>query len=109
MYCADHDPITCAGAVQCLTCFAVGFPLDAEWIDPELLLVTYEAPCRHMKSLTEIVDPADITWTDLELAKYVRGRRCADRNARGRPCRSYARPGSDFCWMHQAQPQQRSA
>jgi hypothetical protein len=109
MYCADHDPIICAGAVRCGTCGAVGYPREAEWVSESLILATYEAPCRHVKSRTMVVDPASIPYTDQELAKYVRGRRCAGHNARGRPCRSYARPGSDFCRAHQAHPAARRA
>lgn len=109
MSCLDQDPITVVGARQCGTCAAVGYPLDAMWISESLILVTYEASCRHAKSETVVIDPSTIVTTELELAKYVRGRRCAGRNARRRPCRAYAQPGSDFCWSHQEQPDSRGA
>jgi hypothetical protein len=103
MHRLDHDPITVVGARQCGTCAAVGYPLDAAWISGSLILVTYEASCRHVKSETAVVNPASIVSTELELAKYVRGRRCSGLNSRRRPCRAYARPGSDFCWSHRDQ------
>jgi hypothetical protein len=107
--CLHHDPITVVGARQCGTCAAVGYPLDAIWVSDSLILVTYDASCQHVKSGTVVIDPASIVTTDLELARYVRGRRCAGVNARRRPCRAYAQPGSDFCWSHRGQPDSRGA
>jgi hypothetical protein len=102
-YCPVHDPILCAGARQCMICGAVGFPLDAEWIDDIMILVSYEGACRHARAATVIVDTMSITaGSDIDLTRYVRGRRCAGRTRRGRPCRAYARPGSDFCGAHPA-------
>jgi hypothetical protein len=105
----DADALLRAGAIQCEACGAAGLPTDAAALTPALILVTYESPCNHQRPATMLVHTGSISEVDLDLSKYLRGRRCAarcrGRRTRGRLCRAYAQPGSDFCWVHQPSPQ----
>ena len=105
---AEHDPILCAGAVQCRACRRVTFPTDAGALGGGWIIATFPRPCEHVAGSTVLIDlrdvkmPAGARLAALdELARYVPGRRCAGRSKRGRPCRSYAAPGSDYCRPHQ--------
>lgn len=101
---AEHDPIVQAGAARCLECDRVAFPIDAARLDTTLIIATYPAPCGHVRARTLVIALDDLPAAppDPELSTHVSGRRCSSRNRKGRPCRSYAEPGSDFCHAHHA-------
>ena len=101
---AEPDPILRAGAVRCRACRRAAFPTDAGALGGGWIIATFPRPCEHVAGGTLLLDlrdggrPAPLS----ELAQYVSGRRCAGRNKRGRPCGSYAVPGSDYCRQHEA-------
>jgi hypothetical protein len=101
---AERDPIVQAGALRCRECGCVAFPADAARLDETLIIADYPAPCVHASGGTLVIGVADLPAAPPEpsLALYVRGRRCAGLNREGRPCGSYARPGSDYCLHHPA-------
>jgi hypothetical protein len=73
------------------------------------IIAMYPRPCEHDVGGTILIDLRDVEMSERtrpappgDLARYVAGRRCTGRNKRGRPCGSYAAPGSDYCRAHQA-------
>lgn len=104
---AEHDPILRAGAVRCRACRRVAFPADAGTLGGGWIIASYPRPCEHIGGGTILIDLRDVEVSTRpaplhELAQYVPGRRCAGRNKKGRGCRSYAAPGSDYCHAHHA-------
>lgn len=99
---AEHDPIIQAGAIRCAACDRVAFPTDATRLDAALIIADYPAPCSHVIGGTVVIalDDLPAAPADPSLPLYVRGRHCAGRNRKGRPCGSYATPGSDYCRYH---------
>ncbi len=98
----QRDALLYARFLDCSECKKVSFPIDAEWLDSELILVTYPAICPHMNAITAVVEAREliIATAAADPERYLPGRRCAGRNRRGRHCRAYAKPGSDFCIAH---------
>jgi hypothetical protein len=106
---AEHDPILWAGAIRCLVCRRAAFPTDAGTLGGGWIIATYPRPCEHDAGGTILIDLRGVEMSAAtrptplyELARYVPGRRCAGHNKKGRPCRSYASPGSDYCHAHHA-------
>lgn len=99
---AEHDPIVQAGAMRCVACGRVAFPIDAARLDAERIIATYPAPCSHLGARVLVIDLDDLAAApaDPALWAYVSGRHCTGVNRKGRPCGSYAAPGSDFCHAH---------
>lgn len=102
MEAAKHDPIVQAGAMRCPKCGRVAFPTDAARLDAALIIAVYPAPCGHVDGRTLVIDVEDLPAAPVDpaLSLYVPGRHCAGRNRKGRPCGSYAVPGSDYCHAH---------
>lgn len=98
----QRDPLLYARFLECRVCKRVSFPVDAEWLDGELILATYPGVCSHLRTVTAVMGVRelviDTAFADTEL--YLPGRRCASRNRLGRRCRAYANPGSCFCPAH---------
>lgn len=107
-YGPEHDPILRAGVARCTRCSRIVFPVDAGWLPGGLILASYPAVCTHARGTVMIVDPAALPERDpgfdleryFTLELYLPGRRCAGRNRYGRPCRSPAQPGSEYCPKH---------
>ena len=95
------DSLVRAGVFWRAYCGLIGYPADAAWLGNGLILAAYLAVCSHTRPLVTIVDPAGELPGDITAEKYLPGRRCAGTNRRGRPCRSRARAGSDYCPAHQ--------
>jgi len=102
----ERDPLLYARFLECPTCKRVSFPVDAEWLDDELVLATYPAICSHCFTVTAVIDVRELildkAFTDPEL--FLTGRRCAGQNRRHRRCRAWAKPGSVFCPAHDDVP-----
>jgi hypothetical protein len=102
------DPLLRAGTVDCRACRRVAFPTDATMLGGGWIVASFPRPCQHIAAGTVLIDlrdaevPAGASAPLHELARYVPGRRCAGRNRKSRPCRSYAAPGSDYCRAHDA-------
>lgn len=103
----ERDSILWAGAVRCRACGRAAFPTDAGALGGGWIIASFPRPCEHVAGSTVLIDLRDVEMPAGarlaafdELAQYVAGRRCAGRNKRGRPCRSYASPGSDYCCAH---------
>lgn len=94
-YCPAHDPILAAGYRWCSPCRAEAFPLDAAWLGPDLILVTYGPLCRHQP------DPRTMTVTPSELTPVED--RCAATTRAGTRCRAWPRPGTAYCCQHDRQ------
>jgi hypothetical protein len=98
----ERDPLLHARFLECRVCRRVSFPVDAGWLDDELIVATYPGVCSHARTVTAVVEVRDViiaqAFVDPEL--YLPGRRCAGRNRRGRRCGAYASPGSEFCADH---------
>jgi hypothetical protein len=106
-YGAEHDPILWAGALLCRACHRAAFPTDAGALGDGWIIATYPRVCEHQAAGMILIDLSDVSAGSRpaplgELARYVTGRRCAGRNSRDQPCRSYALPGSDYCHAHHA-------
>jgi hypothetical protein len=93
-----------AGALRCRQCGRIAFPTDAAHLDAGLIIATYARPCSHRGGGTLVVSLEDAAPAPAgdSLSLYVSNRRCAGRNRKGRPCRSWADPGSDYCRDHQS-------
>jgi hypothetical protein len=104
-----RDPLIYARFLRCGTCLQVRFPVDAQWLEPGLILAAFPGSCPHVSPVTVIIDvPEMIAATaDIDPAKYLPGRRCAGITSRGRRCRAFAVPGCDFCAAHPAQAERR--
>lgn len=104
-----RDPLVCARFLQCGTCRQARFPVDATWIDDELILATYPRTCQHFGTVTMLIDVREVivATADVDPARYLPGRRCAGLAASGHWCRAFAVPGSDFCAAHPIQPMRR--
>jgi hypothetical protein len=100
----QRDPLLHARFLECGGCGRVSFPVDAEWLDDELILATYPGVCPHARTVTAVIEAREVivaqAFRDPEL--YLPGRRCAGQNRRGRRCRAFALPGSVFCAAHPA-------
>lgn len=98
----ERDPLLHARFLVCRECGRVTFPVDAGWLDDELIVATYPGVCSHTRTVTAVIDVRDViiaqAFVDPEL--YLPGRHCAGRNRRGRRCGAYASPGSEFCAAH---------
>ncbi len=98
----ERDPLLYARFLECPVCKRVSFPVDAEWLDDELILATYPGVCSHSRTVTAVIEVRqlviDKAFVDTEL--YLPGRRCIGFTIRGRRCRAFAQPGSDFCAAH---------
>lgn len=104
---AVDDPILRAGARCCRGCHRVTFPTDAGALGGGWIIVSYPRLCEHLAAGMVLMDLSGIPAGSRpalpgELARYVTGRRCAGQNRKGRPCGSYAAPGSDYCHAHHA-------
>jgi hypothetical protein len=97
-----QDPLLYARFVACATCGQVSYPVDAEWLDSDFLLATYPAACSHVRSFTAVMEVREliVTTAAADTERFLPRRRCAGHNRFRRPCRAYARPGSDFCAAH---------
>ena len=107
---AEDDPILAAGVMRCPECGRVAFPTDAGRLEGGLILAAYPSPCGHVRGLVAVIGPGAVpaagggTGAADGWSRYVTGRRCAGRNRKGRPCRSFAVAGSDLCHAHQPVP-----
>lgn len=101
---AEHDPLLQAGALGCRQCSRVALPTDATHLGVGLIIATYARPCSHVSGGTFVISLEDAVPMppDGSLSLYVSNRRCAGLNRKGRPCRSWADPGSDYCRDHQS-------
>lgn len=101
--CPRHDPITCAGFVICKTCGRRGYPSDAEWIDGDLILATFNAPCSHAKAQTQVVMPSQLEEITTPEPDRCQGKvRTGAR--KGQRCTRLAKPGSEYCTQHYTPP-----
>ncbi len=98
----QRDPLLYARFLKCATCHRVSFPTDAEWLDDELILATYPAACPHAPTITVVIEVREliVAMAGIDTEKYLPRRRCAGTTTRGRSCRAFAQPGSDFCAAH---------
>lgn len=69
------DPLLAAGYLDCARCGAAGFPTDAVWLAPDLLVAIYEGPCPHV-SIARLVDTAQQGPPTRCLGTTLAGRRC---------------------------------
>lgn len=91
-YCADHDPLLCAGLVTCELCGHVAYPTDAAWLDGRLVMASFPAPCAHVRPISGVVDTTQLGRSDLWCHALTR--------TTGDPCRNRARPGGRPCRIH---------
>lgn len=103
---AERDPIVQAGVMWCPECGLAAFPVDAARLDAARIIATYPAPCRHVRGRMVVLDAPDLAVSPAGplFSLFIPGRRCAGRNRKRQPCRSYAAPGSDYCHAHSAAP-----
>jgi len=101
-YQRERDPLIYARFLGCPVCKRVSFPVDAEWLDDELILATYPSACSHRSTVTAVIEVRGlvIDTAFAETERFLPGRRCAGFTTRGHRCRAFARPGSDFCSAH---------
>lgn len=99
----ERDAILFAGVVRCGLCGRAGFPVDAGWLGDGLIIATYAAPCCHLRGGMVVMSPGVFpAGPEADWSRHVPGRRCAGRNRKGQPCRSYAQAGSDYCYAYRA-------
>ncbi len=108
-YQPKRDPLLFARFLECPVCLRVSFPVDAGWLDDELILATYPSTCSHCSIVTAVITVRElvIDTAFAETERFLPGRRCAGHNRRRRRCGAYARPGSDFCPAHDVPPVRR--
>lgn len=113
VYPPSDDPLLMAGVIRCRRCGRVAFPVEAEWLDEIRFTAVYPRPCSHAAGAAVVIDLTGLDQAREEapgrdagavfrgdLSLYVKSRRCAGSNRKGRPCRSYAAPGSRYCQAH---------
>ena len=91
------DAFSAAGYVVCPRSGAVAWPVDAAWLDDDLLVASFPAPecegCSHTDDV-RIIRPSTLPVSERCTATTRAGRRCTRRVAVGAVCAVHARSGA---------------
>ena len=55
------NPVHHAGYLTCPACGAPGWPTEAEWLDNDTLVATYEPSCSHAHEPVTLVVGGEVT------------------------------------------------
>lgn len=77
-------------------CGVIGFPVDAVWLQDDLILAVYKADCGHVPETVRIVRPSDLQPEGRCIGMTAAGTRCRRHPTGGSWCSQHA-PDRQIC------------